>query len=184
MNQYFYLLNTYGAHAVINKSILFICVFLVLSVTACGTNDTYVEQPGKFRCGDDGFCLTINTPTQFYGAFRDGDRELQFEVVYSRRDLLGVLLNVSRYCSRLLIESGYAIVHGPNCRADWADTPTGHSDFKYYIDIAKKFDAYMESREAPDDREEQWRELKIDIHSMATHSHTLPQAPEKDWVKE
>jgi hypothetical protein len=155
----------------IMRSIFERSLFLILSSVAaihCGSEpppDTF-EKRGLV-CEADGFCLRNNDEDHYYGAFRVGDRELQFKLVNHHWSALGFIkgsVNERSHC--IMTEHQHEFISGGiQCKEDrsWTEENCEPN----HKDVAEQFLQYLESHEPVAGRRGgEWDVLKGMLRSL------------------
>jgi hypothetical protein len=141
-------------------------LFLCTSISACNS-----EAPKTFPqigtvCVDEGLCVVYDDGDSFHGAFRQGDKELQFKIHHNGWSPTHLYAGSgSGYSACLMTEEQQEFIsHGMRC-TEIQGIPPQHCQEDYW-DIAKKFLVHLESTRPFNNRENEWRVLISMMHNF------------------
>ncbi|RYZ84682.1 MAG: hypothetical protein EOP04_17555 [Proteobacteria bacterium] len=129
---------------------------------ACGSEAVAFGDTAEFICSGQGFCLTVDNGTLFYGAYRFGEDELRFQIAKGSVNILSPWIGGGRHCGRLLSDENHVFVNLASCREEWKDHFEPRSVYRrgVYENIARRLLQYIETMQPPNERQKEWEILK------------------------
>jgi hypothetical protein len=150
------------------------CIFL----TGCAGANHSAPNTGQIRCEQEGLCLTEETQESLQGAYRRGEREVQFDVI-SRPHFLGVLNRGNKFCSRIIWDGNHPFFmrDNGNCPQSWLKMPAvifSPDDNAAYHAMMHDLLLEAQSRQFSAKNPQVWQEIVRDLREIQSDRKIKP----------